>query len=141
MNKIIIPLNYYAETIDSFCADILKQRVNEKFDVFFLFEDSEGNGKSVCDIQVAKRLSPNFKIDSEHVFNNPSYDKFSNAFESLPDWDYIDIDEAGDIILKAKEKAVKALDELKKEEQRRRDEYSRTRKRIEQREAIQSSKS
>ncbi|MCJ7786833.1 ribonuclease Y, partial [Patescibacteria group bacterium] len=37
---------------------------------------------------------------------------------------------------KAKEKAVKALDELKMEEQRRRDEYSRTRKRLEQREEL-----
>lgn len=42
--------------------------------------------------------------------------------------------EASDIIFKAKEKAVKALDELKKEEQRRRDEYSRTQKRFEERE-------
>ena len=42
--------------------------------------------------------------------------------------------EAGDIIFKAKEKAVKALDELKREEQRRRDEYSTTRKRLEQKE-------
>lgn len=42
--------------------------------------------------------------------------------------------EAKDIIFKAKEKAVRALDELKREEQRRRDEYLRTRKRLEQRE-------
>lgn len=44
--------------------------------------------------------------------------------------------EARDIILKAKEKAVKALDELKREEQIRRDEYSRTRKRLEEREEL-----
>jgi len=44
--------------------------------------------------------------------------------------------EATDIIFKAKEKAVKALDELKREEQIRRDEYSRTRKRFEQREEM-----
>ena len=44
--------------------------------------------------------------------------------------------EARDIIFKAKEKAVKALDELKREEQRRRDEYSRTRRRVEQREEL-----
>ncbi len=42
--------------------------------------------------------------------------------------------EASDIIFKAKEKAIKALDELKREEQRRRDEYSRTVRRLEQRE-------
>ncbi|MCK4859804.1 MAG: ribonuclease Y [Candidatus Omnitrophica bacterium] len=42
--------------------------------------------------------------------------------------------QARDIIFKAKEKAVKALDELKREEQRRRDEYSRTQRRAEQRE-------
>ncbi len=42
--------------------------------------------------------------------------------------------EASDIIFKAKEKAIKALDELKREEQRRRDEYSKTRRRLEQRE-------
>ncbi len=41
--------------------------------------------------------------------------------------------EAKDIILKAKEKAVKAIDELKKEEQRRRDEYSKTQRRLEER--------
>lgn len=44
--------------------------------------------------------------------------------------------EASNIIFKAKEKAVKALDELKREELRRRDEYSRTRRRIEQREEL-----
>jgi len=44
--------------------------------------------------------------------------------------------EASDIILKAKEKAVKALDELKREEQRRRDEYAKTRKRLEQKEEL-----
>ncbi len=42
--------------------------------------------------------------------------------------------EASDIIFKAKEKAVRALDELKREEQIRRDEYSKTRRRLEQRE-------
>jgi len=44
--------------------------------------------------------------------------------------------EAGGIILKAKEKAVRAIDELKREEQRRRDEYSKTRKRLEEREEL-----
>jgi len=44
--------------------------------------------------------------------------------------------EAGDIIFKAKEKATKALDELKREEQRRRDEYSRTRRRLEEKEEM-----
>ena len=44
--------------------------------------------------------------------------------------------EARDIIFRAKEKAVKALDELKKEEQRRSDEYARTRRRLEQREEL-----
>ena len=44
--------------------------------------------------------------------------------------------EARDIIFKAKEKAVKALDELKKEEQRRSDEYAKTRRRLEQREEL-----
>jgi len=44
--------------------------------------------------------------------------------------------EASGIILKAKEKAAKAIDELKREEQRRRDEYSMTRKRLEQREGL-----
>ncbi len=44
--------------------------------------------------------------------------------------------EARDIIFKAKEKAVKALDELKREEQRRRDEYSKSRRRLEQREGL-----
>ena len=44
--------------------------------------------------------------------------------------------EAGDIIFKAKEKATKALDELKREEQRRRDEYSRTRRRLEEKEEV-----
>lgn len=42
--------------------------------------------------------------------------------------------EARDIIFRAKEKAVRALDELKKEEQRRSDEYAKTRRRLEQRE-------
>lgn len=44
--------------------------------------------------------------------------------------------EARDIIFRAKEKAVKALDELKKEEQRRSDEYAKTRRRLEQREEL-----
>jgi len=44
--------------------------------------------------------------------------------------------EARDIIFKAKEKAVKALDELKREEQRRRDEYSKTRRMLEEREGL-----
>ena len=44
--------------------------------------------------------------------------------------------EASGIILKAKEKAAKAIDELKREEQQRRDEYSVTRKRLEQREGL-----
>jgi len=44
--------------------------------------------------------------------------------------------EAGGIILKAKEKAIRAIDELKREEQRRRDEYSKTRKRAEEREEL-----
>ena len=42
--------------------------------------------------------------------------------------------QAQDIIFKAKEKAVKALDELKREELRRRNEYSSTRRRLEQKE-------
>jgi len=42
--------------------------------------------------------------------------------------------EARDIIFKAKEKATKVVDELKKEEQRRQDEYLRIRKRLEQKE-------
>jgi ribonuclease Y len=44
--------------------------------------------------------------------------------------------EARDIIFRAKEKAVRALDELKKEEQRRSDEYAKTRRRLEQREEL-----
>jgi len=44
--------------------------------------------------------------------------------------------EAKDIIFKAKSKATKVLDELKKEEQRRQDEYLRIRKKLEQKEEI-----
>ncbi len=44
--------------------------------------------------------------------------------------------EARDIIFKAKEKAIKAIDELKKEEQRRGSEYSKTQRRLEGKEEL-----
>jgi len=91
--------SFFSTTIRKFCRNAIKTRNYNNYDNFIVFCDDEGNGKTTANIQVAKVSDKTFKINTQRVFNQPTYETINRAIKDLPPYTYLAIDE-GDVFYK-----------------------------------------